>query len=111
VIARFWWAQSLPSQVPAYTDHLNTHVLPALRNVPGYAGAMLLEREATGEVEILVITFWQSLDSIRAFAGDNLENAVVMEEAAILLSRFDQRVKHYRLLIQDEITEKWKPDR
>jgi len=62
---------------------------------------MLLEREASGGVEIIVITLWRSLDSIRGFAGVDLEKAVVSDEAASLLTRFDRRVRHYELVMKD----------
>jgi heme-degrading monooxygenase HmoA len=83
-------------------DHLRTHVLPAVRNVPGYAGATLLEREVSGAVEIVVITWWRSRDAIRGFAGADLENAVVADDAMPLLTEFDRRVRHYELVIRDD---------
>jgi heme-degrading monooxygenase HmoA len=102
VIARFWSAQTTHAQAPVYADHLRNEVLPTVRTVDGYAGAMLLEREVSGGIEILVITFWRSLDSIRGFAGDDLEGAVVSNEIVSLFSQFDQRVRHYELILKDE---------
>ncbi len=103
MIARFWSAQTSPAQLPAYADHLRTHVLPALRDVDGYAGAALLERALADpdSVEIIVITWWRSLDAIRGFAGTDLEGAVVAGEAASLLTQFDRRVRHYELVLKD----------
>ena len=101
MIARFWTAWTTPAQAFSYADHLKRHVLPNLRKTEGYAGAMLLQRETSEGVEIIVITHWQSLDSIRAFAGDDLEAAVVADEAAALLTHFDRRVKHYELALRD----------
>ncbi len=43
-------------------------VLPTVRPVDGYAGAMLLEREDSETVELIVITLCRSLDAIRGFA-------------------------------------------
>jgi heme-degrading monooxygenase HmoA len=83
-------------------DHLRTQVLPAVKNVPGYAGATLLEREVSGAVEIVVITWWRSRDAIRGFAGADLENAVVADDAMPLLTEFDRRVRHYELVIRDD---------
>jgi heme-degrading monooxygenase HmoA len=103
VIARLWSAQTTHAQRPAYADHLKNHVLATLRKVDGYAGAMLLEREASDRVEIVVITFWQSVDSIRRFAGAEVEKAVVADEAAALLTEFDRRVRHYQVVVKDEI--------
>jgi heme-degrading monooxygenase HmoA len=102
MIARFWSARTTPAHAVAYVEHLKTEVLPAVRRVDGYAGAMLLERAASGAVEIIVITVWRSLDSIRGFAGPDLEEAVVAEEAASLLTQFDRRVRHYELVVKDD---------
>lgn len=103
MIARVWSAHALPAQAPAYVDHLRTQVLPAVRQVDGYAGALLLEREDAEAVEIVVITWWRSRDAIRGFAGADLEGAVVADEAAALLTQFDRRVRHYELLVEDAV--------
>jgi heme-degrading monooxygenase HmoA len=103
MIARFWTAKATSSQAPAYADHLKNFVLPAVRKIDGYAGAMLLERQAEGAVEIIVITCWRSLDAIREFAGAEFEEAVVADEAAALLTSFDRRVRHYELVVEDEL--------
>ncbi len=101
MIARFWTAKTLQAQAPVYTNHLKNHVLPALRDVDGYAGARLLERETEGAVEIVVITFWLSLDSIRNFAGDDIEEAVVSDEIVPMLLNYDRRVRHYEVVVED----------
>ena len=103
MIARLWTAQTTHAQAPAYAEHLRTHVLPALRRVDGYGGAMLLERALPGAVEVIVLTFWRSADAIRAFAGADVEGAVVAEEAAALLTHFDRRVRHYEVAVIDEV--------
>jgi heme-degrading monooxygenase HmoA len=69
----------------------------------GYGGAMLLERPVPGAVEVMVLTFWRSVDSIRDFAGADVESAVVAEEAAALLTDFDRRVRHYDVAVQDDV--------
>ncbi len=102
MIARLWSARATPAQAPAYVQHLRTQVLPAVRGVAGYAGAQLLQRAGPDEVEILVITWWRSLEAIRGFAGDDLEGAVVADEAAALLTDFDRRVRHYELVVRDD---------
>jgi heme-degrading monooxygenase HmoA len=103
MIARFWSAQAKPAQAPAYASHLKSHVLPTLRKLDGYSGAMLLERPGSNEVEITVITFWRSVDSIRGFAGDDAEMAVVADEAASLLTEFDRRARHYEVVVTDKV--------
>jgi len=102
MIARCWSAQTTAAQAPAYADHLRARVLPSLRAVDGYRGARLLQRATPDGVEVIVITFWQSLDAIRGFAGADVEAPVIAEEAAALLTRFDSRVRHYEVAVEDE---------
>lgn len=101
MIARVWSAQTTAPRAPVYADHLKTHVLPRAQRVDGYAGAMLLERTTSGGVEIIVITWWRSLDAIRGFAGADDEEAVVADEAIPLFTQFDRRVRHYALALKD----------
>ena len=102
MIARVWTAKTTAAQVSVYANHLRHNVLATLREVDGYAGAKLLEHEACDGVEFVVITFWQSLDAIRRFARPELEQAVVSEEIIPLLVEYDQRVRHYEVVVDDE---------
>src|SRR5260221_206104 len=101
--ARSWSAQTTPAQAPLYREHLQKRVLPELKKLDGFAGVTLLERKTADVVEIVVITLWRSMESIRNFAGAKLEDAVVAEEAARLLTQFDRRVKHYDVLLQETV--------
>jgi heme-degrading monooxygenase HmoA len=101
VIARLWSARTTRAGAPAYAEHLRTHVLPSLRAVDGYDGAMLLDRDTPDGVEILVLTLWRSLDALRTFAGDDVEEAVVADDAARVLTDFDRRVRHYQIVVRD----------
>ena len=100
-ILRRWSARTTESQLPKYLEHFSKNVLPELRSVPGYLGANVSTRHLDGEVEIVVETIWRSLESIRAFAGPDLEAAVVADEAAVLLTSFDRRVRHSEIAIAD----------
>ena len=103
MIARIWSSQTMRAQAPVYADHLKSHVLPTIRKVDGYAGAMLIEREASDTVEVIVITLWRSLDSIRGFTGGDLDEAVVADEAASLLTQFGGRVRHFEDVVADNM--------
>jgi hypothetical protein len=69
-------------------DHFRAHVLPALQRLGGYEGATLNSCRGKSGVEILVITRWTSIESVRAFAGPDVKQAVVAEEAAQVLMRW-----------------------
>ena len=94
MIARVWSARATRAGAPQYVDYFTTHVLPELGAIAGYRGANVLTR-GDDSVEIVVITWWASLDAVRAFAGDTLDTAVVHGAAAALLTSFDREVKHY----------------
>jgi hypothetical protein len=98
-ILRQWAARATQEQWPRYRAHFSIKVLPELRKVDGFLGAKLFARHSGDEVEILVETSWRSLDSIRAFAGPDVEAAVVAPEAAALLADFDRRVRHYQTVV------------
>lgn len=95
MIARYWSATTTPEKAPAYCEHLLTNVFTELRKLDGFEDGKLLQREIDGRVEVIVMTFWKSLDAIRAFAGDDIERAVVSDKAAAFLSHYDRRVKHF----------------
>jgi len=102
MIARFWTAKIAQADAHVYTDHLRNQVLPTLRKVDGYIGAKLLDRETGDGVEIVVITLWQSLDAIKKFAGPDLEKAVVSDDVVSLFLQYDQRVRHYKVVVIDD---------
>src|SRR6266567_1598770 len=79
-IMRHWSARTTEANLPKYLDHFSKNVLPELRRVSGYQGATVFVRHIDNEVEILVATSWRSLDSLRNFAGSDLEAGVVAEE-------------------------------
>jgi heme-degrading monooxygenase HmoA len=97
VIVRSWRARAAKALAPAYAEHLRAHVVPALARLDGFERVLLLEREDRDGIEIVVETFWRSLDDVRAFAGADIERAVVADEAAALLLDFDRRVRHYEV--------------
>jgi antibiotic biosynthesis monooxygenase (ABM) superfamily enzyme len=99
VIARVWHGWTSPANADAYEEFLRTNMFPSIHRVPGYVGADLLRRDAGDEIAFVTITRFESLESVRAFAGEDYEQAVVEPEARALLSRFDERSEHYEVVI------------
>lgn len=98
MIARLWrGVAQTPANADSYLRHLN-RVLPALDAIEGHRGARVLRRDEGGRAEFLVITFWESMDAVRAFAGEDPDRAVVEPEARAVLAEFDDRVRHYEVL-------------
>jgi heme-degrading monooxygenase HmoA len=98
VIARLWHGWTQPQNADAYEEFLRTKMFPSIHRVPGYLGAELLRREDGDETSFVTITRFESLESVRAFAGEDYEQAVVEPEARELLSHFDDRSAHYEVV-------------
>ena len=79
---------------------MRSEVLPGIRRIEGSRGAYVLRRDREDGVEFVTMTLWETLDAIRAFAGDDFERAVVPPEARQLLDRFDARSRHYTVVVE-----------
>jgi heme-degrading monooxygenase HmoA len=102
MITRIWHGWTTHENADAYEAIVNGTVLPgiAARNPTGYHGAYLLRRELEDETEFVTVLFFDSLDDVRQFAGDDYETAYVPAEARAVLARFDARSAHYQTLLQ-----------
>lgn len=97
MIARLWRGQATNAQADAYFRHVTGTVFPSLKDLAGHRGAWLLRRQAEGQTEFLALTLWESLNSIRAFAGDDIATAIVEPEARAVLADFDDFARHYEV--------------
>jgi heme-degrading monooxygenase HmoA len=102
MIARIWRATATPERAATYHRHFATKVVRHLETITGYEGASLLRRDVDNDVEFLAVTLWDSVDSIRAFAGPDPASAVVDPEAQALLSEFDVTVHNYQVVYADD---------
>ncbi|BCB78097.1 antibiotic biosynthesis monooxygenase [Phytohabitans flavus] len=97
MIARVWRGWTSAAAAGDYQAHYETDVAEHLRQVAGFRGARLLRQEAGDEVLFTSITYFASMDDIRAFAGENPEQAVVAEAARRALTRWDDLVSHHEV--------------
>jgi hypothetical protein len=102
MIARIWrgWANS-EAAANSYAEFLKTTFLPSIHAIAGYRGAWVMRRNVGAEIQFTTITRFETIDSIRAFAGEDYEAAHVAPRARELLSRFDARCEHFELVIDD----------
>ncbi len=101
MISRMWHGWTTPENAPVYERLLRTEILPAIagKNLPGYYGAHLLRRAIDDEVEFVTILWFDSLEGVRALAGEDYEVAYVPPQARAVLSRFDARSQHFETLL------------
>jgi heme-degrading monooxygenase HmoA len=100
VISRIWHGWTTRENADAYETLLRTEIFSgiATRSIQGYRGIHLLRRDVDDGVEFVTIMWFDSLDAVRAFAGDDYEVAVVPPKARQLLSRYDSRSAHYQVV-------------
>jgi heme-degrading monooxygenase HmoA len=98
MISRVWGAVVKREHASAYIAHLQSETFPKLRALAGHVDASINRRDVPDGVEFVVITRWQSLDSIRAFAGSDVEAAVVPPAAQAMMVTYDARVRHYEIV-------------
>jgi heme-degrading monooxygenase HmoA len=98
MIVRMWHGRVPTAKAAAYREFTNGRAIPDYRSVPGNLSVHVLER-AEGEVtHFVTLTFWESLEAIRAFAGADLEKAKYYPEDAEFLLEYEPRVVHYEVV-------------
>jgi heme-degrading monooxygenase HmoA len=97
MIARVWHGYTTPAHADAYQSMLQPELLPGLSTKQGFRGSYLLRRPHGREVEFITIILWDSLDDVRAIAGDDYETAVIPEERKRVLTRWDIEAAHYEV--------------
>jgi len=97
MIARVWHGWTTPENADAYESLLRHEIFEGIkdRRITGFREIQLFRRTLDAEVEFITTMWFDSLEAVRAFAGEDYEVAVVPPEARALLSRFDGRSQHY----------------
>ena len=101
MISRVWHGWTTPENADAYEGLLKSEIFQDIqsRQIAGYRGIHLLRRILGDEVEFITIMWFDSIEAVRAFAGEDHEVAVVPPKARALLSRFDARSQHYEVKV------------
>ena len=84
---------------------LRSEIFPSIaaRNIQGYHGAELFIRDDGDEVEFVTLLRFNSMDAVREFAGADEGKPVIYSKAEALLTRMDERSRHYRVAIGREL--------
>lgn len=100
MMGRVWHGWTNRENADADEELLGTEIFPGIaeRSTQGYHSMDLLCRDVDDGVEFVTILWFDSLDTVRAFAGEDYEVGVVPPKARQLLSRFDDRSTHYHVI-------------
>lgn len=94
-IIRVWYGTAYSKYADQYGRHVKENIFPLFSEMKGNLGAKVLRRNVDEGVEFMVMTIWDSLESIKEFAKDDVEKAVVAEVAQPFFIRYDDHVSHF----------------
>ena len=99
MISRIWHGYTAPENANTYENLLKEEIFVGIRDrkIPGFREIQLFRREIGTEVEFITVMWFDSLEAVRIFAGDDYEVAVVPPKARAVLSHFDERSQHYEV--------------
>lgn len=98
MIARTWHGAVLTTKADAYWDYLNLTGLPDYRATAGNKGVTVLRRTEGDVTHFLLITLWESVEAIKAFAGEDYEKAKYYPEDEVFLLEKEPNVTHYEVM-------------
>jgi heme-degrading monooxygenase HmoA len=100
MIARMWHGRVPASKAKAYREFVNGRAIPDYRSVKGNISVHILERAEGNVTHFITLTFWENLESIKGFAGDDIELAKYYDEDKDFLLEFEKNVTHYEVVGQ-----------
>ncbi len=95
MIARVWRGWTSAENANAYEKLLQEVVYPGLAKIEGYRGGYILRQDGKTEVEFVTVNLFESLEAVKAFAGEEYEVPVFEPEAKHLLSKIELVARHY----------------
>jgi heme-degrading monooxygenase HmoA len=95
VIARIWRGWTRAEHEAAYVEYLEATGAPSSRETPGNRGFYILHRPVGNRAEFVTMSLWDSLDAVRGFAGDDVDQAVFFPEDDRFLVERELTVAHY----------------
>jgi len=100
VICRVWRGWTTLENAQKYDDYLQKELFPHLKqelSAHGFRGYQLLRLNRDGETEFMTMLYFESLEKVRAFAGENYRTPVISAKARAMLSRFAELADHFEV--------------
>lgn len=99
MISRIWHGYTSFENADTYENLLKEEIILGIRNrkIEGFKEMQVLRRTLENEVEFITVMWFASIESVKQFAGEDYEAAVVPQKARELLSHFDERSQHYEV--------------
>ena len=105
MIVRAWRGATRAEDAETYLEYLKRTGFEGFSSTPGNRGAIGLRRIVDGKAEFFLLSFWDSEDAVRDFAGDEIGRAVFYPEDAQFLTEKDEHVDHFELVVLDGLND------
>ena len=102
MIVRMWHGKVPAAKAGAYREFLNSRAIPDYQSVAGNISVHVLERTEGDITHFITLTFWTDMESIKAFAGEDVETAKYYPEDKDFLLEFEPHVVHYEVVGQSD---------
>jgi len=101
MIARIWHGGTKMEDYETYSEFLKVKAIPDYRSTERFVGSIFLRKIQGDEAHFTLITFWENLDVIRNFAGEDYEKAKYYPEDRNYLLEFEENVTHYEVFADE----------
>ncbi|HEX6674157.1 MAG TPA: hypothetical protein VF486_03915 [Actinomycetes bacterium] len=97
MIARIWRGAVRRQDGDAYASYMQATGIAGYVRTPGNRAALMLRREVGDRCEFVMVTLWESMQAVIAFAGPTPEQAVFYPDDDRFLIERDLTVAHYQV--------------
>jgi heme-degrading monooxygenase HmoA len=99
MIARIWHGKTTVDNYEAYTEFLKKVAVPDYQKTEGFLDLKFLRSIVNNEGHFTLITFWENLQVIKNFAGEDFEKAKYYTEDDVFLLEFEEKVEHHEVFV------------
>jgi heme-degrading monooxygenase HmoA len=101
MIARVWHGRTDVARADEYTKYLQQTGVTDLRRIPGNRGVLVLCDRSGSEAKFTLISFWDSVDAIRKFAGEDVLKARYYPQDRDFLRELEPHVQHLDVAVTE----------
>ena len=94
-VTRVWHGRTKASDADAFLDFLEKNGITDYKRIEGNLSAKIWRRIEGDICHFWTVTEWDSLESIRSFAGEDFQKAKYYPDAQNFLLELEEEVQHF----------------
>ena len=97
MIARIWRGAVRQEDGDVYEQYIRDTGVAEYKATAGNLGVTMMRREVGDRTEFMLLSLWESLDAVKAFAGEDYEKGVFYPEDDRYLVERDEKSSHWEV--------------